>query len=640
MVLAAGCEGTQAPAAASAAPAVASRSADAAGDVAPDVTLPEGGECTVDTDCSEGAWCARGYCRECDLDVDCDDGVSCTQDRCSAEGRCSSEWLDGCCAVDATPEQLAASCGAPPAGVAPEEYWICTPTGECAVQGVMSPLAPPPVAIPAGPAVSGDPEGAPEAGDAPAQAPHAATETLPAPPVGALAPESWVQLVGCSGCLNPGGMNKRINGSMCTDDIYCLSGSCAGGVCEAWKSAGAACDWQDECTSGFCADGYCCDTACDGACDYCALAGQEGTCGNGCQLDAWRSEVQSGAIYAESAAQDLAMLVNVGWHPGGRTVPGGLDTHVIDWGIINADYGLCMGGPIPELCDDRDNDCDGATDEDWNTGPGILGEPCTVGAGATCEAHGYWVCPEGGLGVEPVCSAQAFGAEDEICNDIDDDCDGDTDESLSQDCASDCGTGTETCAAGAWVGCTAPTPADFPTYGDACDGDDLDSCPNGALGCVAGEGFVCIEDPLGTIAEDCSTPEDDDCDGDFNDQDAVGCVDFWTDTDGDGFGVGTPSCFCEASGLFRAPEPDDCNDGDDTIYPGAPEPCNGVDNDCDSVADDLEPDGEMGAASFRDGVASPDHPCAGATSTGGSDCDTSSCICGPNVGAVWGCYLD
>ncbi|MEZ4267687.1 MAG: putative metal-binding motif-containing protein [Myxococcota bacterium] len=610
--------------------------ADAGSDVKA-APAPVGTECTVDSDCPAGAWCTAGDCRECDMDADCDDSVGCTQDRCEAGGDCTNTLIDGCCAADATPEELADSCGPPPTGVAPEEYWHCTESGECAVLGTMTPLAPAPMDF-AGAGVASGADALPNQ----ARVPEAGTArgTLPAPESAALVQQDWVLLMACSGCLNPGGMNRRINGSLCTSDATCLSGLCQAGFCAAWKADSDTCDWQDECTSGYCANGYCCNTACGGACDHCGLPGQEGSCGNGCQLDSWRSEVQGGAIYARSVSQDLVMLVNVGFHPGGRTVPGGGDTHVMDWGIINAEYGLCMGGPEPELCDNLDNDCDGATDEDWSNGAGILGEPCTVGAGAACEAHGYWVCPAGGTGTGPVCSAEPYGVGFEICNNIDDDCDGDIDEGVTQPCSSICGTGNETCDAGAWVDCDAPTPADFPNYDEACDGLDADLCENGTMGCVAGEGFVCIEDPLGSIAEDCSTPEDDNCNGTNNDLDAVNCVEYFTDIDGDGFGVGTSACYCAPSGDFRALEPDDCNDGDNTVYPGAPELCNGIDNDCDTIGDEREPNDAIGTTSYSGGSTTPGHPCLGASAAGGSDCNMSSCLCGPDGGGVWGCFLD
>ncbi len=68
-----------------------------------------------------------------------------------------------------------------------------------------------------------------------------------------------------------------------------------------------------------------------------------------------------------------------------------------------------------EVCDNKDNDCDGVIDEGFNVGMG-----CGVGVGA-CQVSGAIVCNAG----LAVCSAMPSSPVPEICgDDIDQDCDG------------------------------------------------------------------------------------------------------------------------------------------------------------------------------------------------------------------------
>ncbi len=73
--------------------------------------------------------------------------------------------------------------------------------------------------------------------------------------------------------------------------------------------------------------------------------------------------------------------------------------------------------PVERSCDNRDNDCDGETDEGLQ-----LGEPCTTGQGI-CARSGHYVCTL--LGQDVACDAKAGTPERERCGDLlDNDCDG------------------------------------------------------------------------------------------------------------------------------------------------------------------------------------------------------------------------
>ena len=78
----------------------------------------------------------------------------------------------------------------------------------------------------------------------------------------------------------------------------------------------------------------------------------------------------------------------------------------------------------------------------------------------------------------------------------------------------------------------------------------------------------------------------DDCDDE--DPDAWDFSQVYADADGDGRGTGDTFQTCGPAGDGQATEDGDCDDGDATVYPGATEICDGVDNDCDGTADNEE----------------------------------------------------
>ena len=112
----------------------------------------------------------------------------------------------------------------------------------------------------------------------------------------------------------------------------------------------------------------------------------------------------------------------------------------------------------------------------------------------------------------------------------------------------------------------------------------------------------------------------------------TGCVVlvWYEDSDDDGFGdPGSTTVSCTEPPGFVA-DNTDCNDGVDTIFPGASEMCNGLDDDCDTVADNGNLD-----ATCDDADACTDDTCSGGgcqyalvTCDDGDLCTDDSCDSG------------
>ena len=136
--------------------------------------------------------------------------------------------------------------------------------------------------------------------------------------------------------------------------------------------------------------------------------------------------------------------------------------------------------------------------------------------------------------------------------------------------------------------CVAPTglPPCSPNDFIYCFGGDMSLvgigvCRAGTRSCNAtGTGFdPCVGDVLPS-AEICDAL-DNDCDGAV-DEEASDQVSWYPDTDGDGYGDGTAAAVvsCSAPAGYVA-DNSDCDDSEATVYPGAIELCDGLDNDCD-----------------------------------------------------------
>ena len=105
--------------------------------------------------------------------------------------------------------------------------------------------------------------------------------------------------------------------------------------------------------------------------------------------------------------------------------------------------------PVAEICDTKDNDCDGATDEEFTWKSPVDGAELKWGAscGAGPCAGGSVVCESN---IKATCSTASKAKATEDCNNIDDDCNGKLDDATCDDkneCTDNtCDSKTSTCA--------------------------------------------------------------------------------------------------------------------------------------------------------------------------------------------------
>jgi hypothetical protein len=124
------------------------------------------------------------------------------------------------------------------------------------------------------------------------------------------------------------------------------------------------------------------------------------------------------------------------------------------------------------------------------------------------------------------------------------------------------------------------------TIGTPCDGPDRDRCLEGVFLCT--DGVRGCTDASPDSREICNNGVDDDCDGPIDESDdAVDTSLFFPDADGDGHATSVGSVrACEAPAGYLASPMDDCDDAHATVFTGAPETCDGLDNDCNGLVDD------------------------------------------------------
>lgn len=133
-------------------------------------------------------------------------------------------------------------------------------------------------------------------------------------------------------------------------------------------------------------------------------------------------------------------------------------------------------------------------------------------------------------------------------------------------------------------------------------------------------------------AEERCDGQDDDCDGDIDEDDAVDAPTWYADADQDGYGdPSAPTTACEQPPR-TSDENGDCDDLHPDIHSGVEEHCDGVDEDCDGEVDEDPVDGStFYTDGDGDGHGDPDQPVQACEASAGvvstvDDCDDSEAL--------------
>ncbi|TNF38591.1 MAG: hypothetical protein EP329_00140 [Deltaproteobacteria bacterium] len=373
-------------------------------------------------------------------------------------------------------------------------------------------------------------------------------------------------------------------------DQACGTGSCGLGtvVCDPTDRTRLTCDTPSAPSADVCDDA---DNDCNGVTDDAYIVGGTVTYGGG----PWTGGEDTGRAKGQACGTGAC---------GGGTIVCGTTTS------LTCDT---LDVAAADVCDGRDNDCDGVADEGFRAGGTVTydGGPYGGDDGLVLDATcGVGLCAGGKVvcdGPNALTCDSLGNATDETCDGVDQDCNGVLDDPFQPDGS---------------VGLVTPlAPADADKgLGETCGAG---ACAQGHVVCNGvGDGVVCDSD--GSAGDETCNELDDDCDGVTDD--GLSWADPPTSDDlgkakGESCGVGDCTggqVVCDGSGGLT------CSTFATDL---SAETCDGADNDCDGEVDEEFKDPEL--YTYTDALYAGDASLAWGASCGVGACAGGTVGCNP-----------